>query len=125
MGASIPPNWKLDGEDMSDVLLGASRPRRTTLYWEWRFNILGDTMHRSPMLAVRDGDHKLLFNPDQSRTELYDIPRDPWESDNLAERKPEIVARLREKAVAWQKTLPAGPTEPGAGKRDYPWPRAQ
>jgi arylsulfatase A-like enzyme len=74
------------------------------------------------MLAIREGDWKLLLNPDRSRVELYDIPRDPSELNNLAGRQPQVVARLAEKALAWQKTLPEGPVEPSAGKNDYPWP---
>jgi hypothetical protein len=62
------------------------------------------------------------LNPDRSRVELYDIPSDSSEQNNLARQHPEIVERLAQQAIAWQKTLPAGPVEPAAGKNDYPWP---
>jgi len=113
---------RLDGEDVSDILFGTSRPRRKPLFWEWRFAIAGDNINRSPMLAIREGDWKLLLNPDFSRVELYDIPRDPMELNNLADRRPELVKDLAAKALAWQKTLPPGPLDPAAGKNDYPWP---
>ena len=74
------------------------------------------------MLAIRDGDWKLLLNPDRSRVELYDIPRDPTQLNNQADRHADVVKRLSEKALAWQKTLPAGPVQPSAGRDDYPWP---
>jgi N-acetylgalactosamine-6-sulfatase len=121
-GVAVPPGHALDGEDSSDVLLGASRPRRGDLHWEWRFRVFGEPFHRSPALAIREGDWKLLLNPDQSRVELYDIPRDPTQLENLASREPEVVERLGRKVLAWQKTLPEGPVEPAAGKRDGPWP---
>lgn len=114
---------KLDGEDVTDILLGASRPRRTRLFWEWRFAIAGYNINRSPMLAVREGDWKLLLNPDGSRLELYNIPRDPMELNNLADRHPQVAKDLAAKALAWRKTLPPGPVEETAGKNDYPWPR--
>ncbi|HTM50837.1 MAG TPA: sulfatase-like hydrolase/transferase [Bryobacteraceae bacterium] len=117
-----PADWRLDGEDVSDILLGKARPRTKPIFWEWRFRIAGDTMHRSPMLSIREGQWKLLMNPDRSRVELYDIPRDPTELNNLADRKPEIVNRLAPKLLAWQKELPPGPLEPSAGKNDYAWP---
>jgi len=121
-GVSVPANAQPDGEEVSAALMGKPWKRAKAIQWEWRFRIHGDTLNRSPMLAIREGDWKLLLNPDRSRVELYDIPRDPSELDNLAGRQPQIVARLAEKALAWQKTLPEGPVEPSAGKNDYPWP---
>ncbi len=122
-GVAIPPGYHGDGEDRLDVLRGSAKPRTKPLLWQWRFAIAGPTLNRSPMLAIRDGKWKLLLNPDRSRVELYDIPADPSELNNLAERHPEIVARLAATALAWQKTLPAGPVEPSAGKNNYPWPK--
>jgi hypothetical protein len=90
--------------------------------WNWRFRIAGEVFHHSPMLAIREGDYKLLLNPDKSRIELYDIPRDPTQLSNIAEKHPEVVARLSEKVLAWNKTLPEGPTDPGAGQAAYPMP---
>jgi arylsulfatase A-like enzyme len=90
--------------------------------WEWRFNIAGHSASRSPQLAIRDGDWKLLLNPDRSRTELYDLPRDPMQVDNLAGQNPEVVARLAERVLAWQRELPPGPVDATAGRNDYPWP---
>jgi arylsulfatase A-like enzyme len=122
-GVPLPDGYQADGEDVGDILLGKARARSKPIYWEWRFRIAGDTVNQSPMLAVREGNWKLLMNPDRSRVELYDIPRDPTELLNLAERQPEVVGRLAEKLLAWQKTLPAGPVEPAAGKNDYRWPQ--
>jgi hypothetical protein len=59
------------------------------------------------------------LNPDRSRVELFDISADPSEEDNLAPRHPEVVERLGERALAWQKT-PPGLVEPAAGKKGYP-----
>ena len=65
--------------------------------WEWRFGIAGEPFHHSPQLAIRDADWKLLMNPDRSRIELYDIPADPTQLNNLAEKYPDVVARLSER----------------------------
>jgi arylsulfatase A-like enzyme len=121
-GASVPSDHVLDGEDIGDILTGQSRARRTSLMWNWRFRIAGEVYHHSPMLAIREGDYKLLLNPDKSRVELYDIPRDPTQLSNVAEKHPEFVQRLSEKVLAWHKTLPEGPTDPGAGQMTYPYP---
>jgi N-acetylgalactosamine-6-sulfatase len=121
--AGLPAPAGVDGEDISDILRGRSRPRRTALHWEWRFNIAGYALNRSPILSIREGDWKLLFNPDGSRVELYNIPADPMEMDNLASVQQAVVNRLKTKALAWQKTLPPGPIEPSAGKNDWNWPK--
>lgn len=119
----VPAQWKLDGEDVGDIFFGRSRLRTMPILWEWRFSIAGDVLNRSPVLAIREGDFKLLMNPDRSRLELYNIPRDPSELHNLAQDHPEIVERLAKQVLAWQKTLPEGPFDKGAGRNDYPWPR--
>jgi N-acetylgalactosamine-6-sulfatase len=121
-GVSLPPGITLDGEDMSDVLQGGSRTRRTPLLWEWRFRIAGEPFHQSPMLAIREGNWKLLLNPDRTRMELYDLERDPTQLDNVADRHADVVARLGEQVLAWHKELPPGPTDPGAGRNSYRWP---
>jgi N-acetylgalactosamine-6-sulfatase len=71
---------------------------------------------------MREGKWKLLMNPDRSRVELYDIPADPSELNNLADRHPDVVKQMSARLLAWQKTLPAGPKDAAAGNNDYPWP---
>jgi N-acetylgalactosamine-6-sulfatase len=122
-GVSPPMGWPLDGEDMSDVFRGSQRQRRTPLMWEWRFRIIGHPLNQSPMLAIREGDWKLLINPVYDRVELYDIPNDPMELNNLAQQYPERVAELAPQVLDWHATLPKGPIDPGAGSNAYPWPR--
>ncbi len=68
------------------------------------------------MLAVRDGQWKLLLNPDRSRVELYDIPHDPTQLANLADKHPEVVQRLASEVLAWQKELPPAHWTPGPDK---------
>ena len=117
-----PQSYRADGEDLGSALAGASYKRKKALMWEWRFDIYGHPVNRSPMLAIRDGDWKLLMNPDRSRVELYDVPRDATELQNLAAREPQIVARLSQPLLQWHKSLPAGPVRPSAGRNDYPSP---
>ncbi len=121
-GVPMPAGHVADGEDVSDILRGGARARTRPLFWEWRFNIAGHVASRSPQLAVRDGEWKLLLNPDRSRVELYAIVRDPMQVDNVAGEHPDVVARLSEQALAWARTLPAGPSDAAANRNDYPWP---
>lgn len=124
-GVKLPDSLNLDGEDMSNPLLGKPRQRAKPLMWQWRFRIFGDTTNKSPMLAIRDGKWKLLMNPDCSRIELYDIPADPTELDSVADQHREIVKRLSVQLLKWQETLPPGPVEKEAGSNAYPWPKGQ
>jgi len=119
----LPGDLEPDGEDMSQVILGKPKRRTKPLMWEWRFRIFGDMVHKSPSLAIRDGNWKLLMNPDSSRVELYDIPADPTELDNVAVQNPDVVRRLSAKLLHWHGTLPAGPVEELAGSNAYPWPK--
>ncbi len=65
------------------------------------------------------------MNPDRSRIELYDILKDPTELDNLADQHPDIVKKLSQQVLEWQKTLPPGPIDQTAGSDAYPWPKGQ
>jgi N-acetylgalactosamine-6-sulfatase len=121
-GANVPGDDSADGEDVSDILTGTSRPRNRPIMWQWRFRVAGDPIHHSPILSIRDGSWKLLMNPDHSRVELYDITADHLELNNLASQEPEVVNRLSRIAVDWQTTLPEGPAHPAAGKVQHGWP---
>ena len=124
-GATVPDAVRatLRGQSVAAAWRGDKTFQRTTpLMWEWRFRIFNHPWNRSPMLAIREGKWKLLLNPDRSRVELYDIPADGSEQNNLAGQHADVVASLSEKALAWQKTLPPGMIEPMAGKNNYPWP---
>lgn len=120
--ADLPETVELDGEDMSDVFSGSQRDRTTPLMWEWRFRIIGHVLNQSPMLSIRDENWKLLINPDRDRVELYDIPRDPSELNNLAGENPSLVDEMAEQVFGWQESLPEGPVAPTAGSNAYRWP---
>ena len=112
-GVKPPEGVRLDGEDVSDILLGgASRPRKGPLYWEWRSRVAGDPEYAPPPVVVREGQWKLLTDKEGKRVELFDIPADPGERKNLASANPEIVARLSKLALDWKAGLPPGEEAP-------------
>lgn len=124
-GAAIPAGATLDGEDVSDILQGKSRLRARPLMWEWRFNIAGHVLNVSPRLAIREGQWKLLLNPDRSRMELYDVTVDRMQVDNVAAAHVDVVDRLSSQVLAWSKTLPEGPSDRGSASAEYPWPKGK
>ncbi|OXU14801.1 sulfatase family protein [Sedimentisphaera salicampi] len=46
-------------------------------------------------LGLREGEWKLVFYPADEKMELYNLKNDPAEKNNLAEKMPEIVWRMR------------------------------
>lgn len=123
--ADIPldPDLALDGQDMSPALLGTPVTRAKPLMWEYRFSPWGRHLQKSPVLAMRDGDWKLMMNPDQSRIELYNLRQNPCEVDNLAREHPDRVHRMSRDLLAWHEGVPGSTTLPAeAGSFAYPWP---
>ena len=112
-GVAIPSEIaaRLDGEDLSAALTGGTPLRTKPLFWEYGRNTNafaypqapGD---RSPNVAVRGGNWKLLVNADGSEGQLFDLGNDAKETRNVAGANPEITARLRQQALAWRKSLP-------------------
>lgn len=117
-----PAELQQDGENRAHVLTGMPSARTKPLFWLKHFPVLGDAINMSPMLAIRDGDWKLLMNPDKRRIELYDIRNDPLEVDNRADANAELVQRLADKLLAWHATIPEAPADVRAGAVWYPWP---
>jgi N-acetylgalactosamine-6-sulfatase len=110
-GVKVPANLAPDGEDKSAHWLGAAATARSRpLYWEWISGVQGpEDGYMPPPLCVRDGDWKLFVDHTGKNAQLFDIPKDPGEHQDVAAQHPEVVKALTEKALAWTKTLPASP----------------
>lgn len=111
-GARQPKDLHADGEDLSPALLGKPRRGRAKpLFFEYGrnekfFRYPSSPADRSPNLAIRDGNWKLLVNADGTAAELYDLATDQKETTNLADREPDVTKRLKATAIAWRKSLP-------------------
>lgn len=128
-GVAAPEGVDFDGDDMSAALRGERRLRSRPLFWEYGrkparqaskglrgFPYPNEPDAKSPNVAVRDGDWKLLINvfgsgadssgADGSGAELYNLASDPYEVQNLAAEQPEVLQRLTALALAWRRSLP-------------------
>ncbi len=122
-GAELNKKLNLDGQDMTRAFKGETVERKNPLMWEYRFSPWGRHIQRSPALAMRDGDWKLMMNHDGNRIELYNLKENPCEVDNRASEYPEVVKRMSKDLLHWQKSLPGSKTVPEtAGSFEYPWP---
>ena len=101
-GTVVPTNFPTDGQDMSSVILGGPHIERTKpLFWEFGKN---NSNRKSPHIAVRDGDWKLLVNANGSNTELYNMKTDWLEVNNVAASNPAVVNVLKPMAISWFNT---------------------
>ena len=110
-GAATKGDAPSDGEDLGDALRGRSPTRTKLLFWEYGRNNTSFAYptvgrDRSPNVAVRDGDWKLLVNADGTGAELYDLADDPRETRDLAADRPDVTGRLTDSALTWRKSLP-------------------
>ncbi len=110
-GAKLPKDYSGDGEDMTAAVRGGSSVRTKPLFWEYGRNNTSfaypmDAKHKSPNVAVLDGNWKLLVNVDSTGAELYDLAADANETKNLVTDKPDVAKGLIEKVLAWRKSLP-------------------
>ena len=103
---NTPPK-DIDGRSMMSLLENPDSPGpERTLIWHYPFNVsvkhpdLGTPL--SPHSAIRDGDHKLIWDW-HGRLELYDIPKDPGESRDLSNENPELTAKLHQQLKQWLK----------------------
>lgn len=97
----------LDGEDVSDIWLGATRNRQNPLFWK-----------AAGTHAMREGKWK-YYLPWDGNGELYDLLADPAEAKNVAKEYPEVAAGLKEKVRAWITELPTKVESTGKYKHQY------
>lgn len=100
---------KLDGYDYSEVLFGKPASRPAPLFWQYGAPHAelraGKAEFLSPSFAVRDGDWKLLANPDGSDAQLFHLPNDPSETKNLLASEPQRAQELFDKIKVWAKQI--------------------
>lgn len=117
-GATVPTD--IDGEQAGEAWLGRKWTRQRALAWDWRYAFVGDPIHHSPPLAIREGNWKLLLDPAGRRApELYILPDDPGELDNVAAEHPEVVRRLEKEARQWRERMPVSPEDPAVVQPRY------
>lgn len=88
-GATPPEGYETDGLSLIDYLKGGEAPQREFFYWE-----LNES--EPPRQAARFGNWKAMRNGIDKPIEIYNLETDVGEENDLAESKPELVARAEE-----------------------------
>ncbi|GEP98483.1 N-acetylgalactosamine-6-sulfatase [Chitinophaga cymbidii] len=106
----LPKEYAGDGMDRSAVLLGKPASRTGDLFWEYGRNNIAYSYpggnNKSPNLAMRSGEWKLLMNNDGTDIQLYNMVKDKYETTNVADSEPAVTAKLKDKLLKWRKSLP-------------------
>ena len=98
----------LDGESviplLSDIKNSKKGYTKDVHYWHYPFNVIYNSPYEplalTPHSAIREGDHKLIFDW-YGRLRLYDINQDPFEQTDLAIEMPDLRDALFTKLMAW------------------------
>jgi len=107
---SLPKDYAGDGLDRSAVFLGKPSSRNKDMFWEYGRNDKAfrypKGADKSPNMAVRSDQWKLLMNSDGTDIQLYDIVNDKYERVNMAKTHPEITEELKGKLTKWWNEMP-------------------
>lgn len=105
-----PPEQHFDGQSFAPLLEGARELPREAIYWH--FPHYSNHGMQSPGGAVRSGDYKLLEYFENNTIQLFNLRDDPGEQHDLAQKEPEIAARLRRMLHDWRASVSARMMEP-------------
>ncbi|MEO1998383.1 MAG: sulfatase, partial [Planctomycetaceae bacterium] len=97
-------NTRVDGRSLVPLLKDPATASNRSLFWHYpHYHAGGD----SPYSAVRSGNWKLIEFHEGPELALFDLSRDPGESQNLARQLPRQAAKLRERLREWQRKVGA------------------
>lgn len=111
-GAPLRPDLHKDGLSLLPLLKQTGSLNRSDLYWHYP-HYHGSTW--TPGAAVRNGDWKLIAFYETDSYELYNLKTDPYELQNKANERTDLVASLKAKLKKWQEDTGAKMPVPNAG----------
>lgn len=104
--AGLPPlpNQHKDGISIASILKGEGHLDRAAIYWHYpHYGNQGGT----PGSSIRMGDYKLIEFFEDEHIELYNLREDISENNDLSEKKPQLVEKMRNKLKHWRENVEA------------------
>jgi arylsulfatase A-like enzyme len=109
-GVTLPVSYHGDGINRSEVFMNKPSARKEDMYWEYGRNSTAFNFpkgkDKSPNLAIRSGNWKLLMNNDGTDIQLYNLLNDPKEAMNVAADNPTVTDELKAKLIQWWRANP-------------------
>jgi len=106
-GVTVPHQPVLDGISLVPLLDGKMRERPRPLgflLWHGKGGFDKADFVKDTQGVWIDGRHKLIVEPEQAKkpAALYDIHADPAHRLNLADKRPDLVKKMRQALAEWQ-----------------------
>jgi arylsulfatase A len=106
VGLPLPMDRTIDGVSMRPAFAGQPVEREVPLFWRTHVSRGGERV------AVRVGDWKLVSNDLLTKFELYNVPQDWQEKNDLAAEMPEKTAEMKATLLeVWAGIVEEGPNE--------------
>lgn len=109
-GAPVAPAWR--GRNLAPHLRGAGAMPAAAPHYIQATN---PYVAKEPQRAVIDGEWKLVRGLRTGSGQLYNLARDPRETQNLYDARPEVVVRLQQLLEEWGRSFPSF-LDAGGGK---------
>ncbi|MHC4526324.1 MAG: sulfatase family protein [Planctomycetota bacterium] len=108
IGFKMPDDRPIDGISLLPLVSGKMTKRPKPIAF-WFVKPSKRQMHGSPILAIIDNDFKLLTNLSQDGLEdmLFDLVRDPAETNNIIAERFEVAVDLKAKLRRWTESCKA------------------
>jgi arylsulfatase A-like enzyme len=108
VGIKPDPKQELDGVSILRILKNPEEELdRNVLYWHYPLDKPHFLGGRSSS-AIRQGDWKLIAFFDTGTIELYNLARDPGETQNVADEHPERTSEMARRLAAWRQGITGG-----------------
>ncbi|MFC5051445.1 sulfatase [Rubritalea spongiae] len=114
-GIPMPTDRVIDGVSMVPAFAGKKVERKVPLFW--RTHVSGPDSR----VAMRVGNWKIVGDETLTKFQLFDIPKDPQEKNDLAAKMPEKTDEMKELLIkTWKEIEAEGPKEWWLGDKQRP-----
>lgn len=124
-GADLPEQ-PVDGESLVPLLRTPNGALKRSAIYQHFPGYLGagkGTWRTTPVSLIQSGEWKLLEFLEDGHLELYNLRQDIGESNNLAEKQPELASELQAQLTGWRAAIHAPMPTENTGEEVTPRPR--